>query len=61
MTSRLVMRLADSTDVWTTNVLYKKQRARPLWAAVGPIHRQVIPYLLRRATSDPGPVRKTEH
>ncbi|GCE15468.1 DUF2867 domain-containing protein [Tengunoibacter tsumagoiensis] len=53
MTAQLILRVASSTVVLTTNVFYTQRLARPLWAAVGMIHRQMIPYLLRRAASFP--------
>lgn len=51
MTAQLILRLASSMVVLTTNVYYARRFARPLWAAVGLIHRQMIPYLLGRAAS----------
>jgi hypothetical protein len=35
----------------TTNLHYVRPIARLLWAVVGPIHRRVLPYLLKRAVS----------
>jgi hypothetical protein len=55
MTAQLILRVASSTAVLTTHVYYTRRLAHPLWAAVGPIHRQVIPYLLGRAASFPRP------
>jgi hypothetical protein len=55
MTAHLILRVASSTVVLTTNVYYTRPLAHPLWAAVGPIHRQLIPYLLGRAASFPRP------
>ncbi|HZS79281.1 MAG TPA: DUF2867 domain-containing protein [Ktedonobacteraceae bacterium] len=43
--------LSNSTAVWSTIVSYKKPLARPLWAVVGVIHRQMVPYLLGYAAS----------
>lgn len=51
MTAHLILRLASSMVVLTTNVYYTRRFARPLWTAVGLIHRQMIPYLLGRAAS----------
>jgi len=55
MTAHLILRVAGSTAVLITNVYYTRPLAHPLWAAVGLIHRQMIPYLLGRAASLPGP------
>jgi hypothetical protein len=55
MTAQLILRVASSTAVLTTNVYYTQRLAHPLWAAVGLIHRQMIPYLLGRAASLPRP------
>ncbi len=55
MKAQLALRLSSSTAVWSTNVSYTQPLARPLWAAVGVIHRQVVPYLLGRAASLPRP------
>ncbi|GCE29568.1 hypothetical protein KDA_50520 [Dictyobacter alpinus] len=51
MNARLTLHLTRSTAVWSTNVSYTHPLARPIWTAVGVIHRQIIPYLLRRAAS----------
>ncbi len=55
MTAHLILRVAGSTAVLTTHVYYTRRLAHPLWAAAGLIHRQIIPYLLGRAASLPGP------
>jgi hypothetical protein len=55
MTAHLILRVASSTAVLTTHVYYTRRLAHLLWAAVGPIHRQMIPYLLGRAASLPRP------
>jgi len=55
MTAHLILRVASSTAVLTTHVYYTQPLAHPLWAAVGPIHRQMIPSLLGRAASLPRP------
>jgi hypothetical protein len=55
MTAQLILRVTSSTTVLTTHVYYTRSLARPLWAAVGLIHRQMIPYLLGRAASFPRP------
>lgn len=55
MVARLILRVASSTTVWITNVHYTRSLARPLWTAVGLIHRKIIPYLLGRAASIPQP------
>jgi hypothetical protein len=55
MTAHLILRMAGSTAVLITNVHYTQRLAHPLWAAAGLIHRQMIPYLLGRAASLPGP------
>lgn len=53
MNAQLALHLSSSTAVWSTNVSYRRPLARPLWAAVGVIHRQMVPYLLGRAASLP--------
>lgn len=55
MKAQLTLRLSSSTAVWSTNVSYTQPLARSLWAAVGVIHRQIVPYLLGRAASFPQP------
>jgi len=51
MTAQLVLRTSPTTTVLTTNVYFRSRLAHPIWAVVAPIHRQVVPYLLRRAAS----------
>jgi hypothetical protein len=51
MNAQLTLQLSNSMAVWSTNVSYTKPLARPLWAVVGVIHRQMVPYLLGRAAS----------
>lgn len=51
MNAQLALHLSSSTAIWRTNVFYTKPLARPLWAVVGVIHRQIVPYLLGRAAS----------
>ena len=51
MNAQLALHLSSSTAVWSTHVYYMRPLARPLWAAVGVIHRQMIPHLLGRAAS----------
>jgi hypothetical protein len=41
-----LLRVSGSTAVLTTNVEYAGWMGRSLWAAVSPIHRRAIPYLL---------------
>ncbi len=53
MHAQLFLHLSNLTAVWSTHVYYTRPLARPLWAAVGVIHRQMIPYLLGRAASFP--------
>jgi hypothetical protein len=55
MKAQLTLHLSSSTAVWSTNVSYMRPLARPLWAAVGVIHRRMVPFLLGRAASFPGP------
>ena len=48
----LVARRTRSTAKLETSVTYRRPTlARLVWAAVGPVHRRVGPYLLRRATA----------
>ena len=43
-------RAAEGTARISTYLFYRRPRlARLLWAAVGPLHRRIAPYLLRRA------------
>src|SRR5581483_9101864 len=44
MVARLSLRVASSTTIWITSVHYTRSLARPIWTAVGLIHRQMIPY-----------------
>jgi hypothetical protein len=53
MKAQLALHLSSSTAVWRTHVSYMQPLARPLWATVGVIHRQMVPYLLGRAASFP--------
>jgi hypothetical protein len=55
MVAQLTLHLASSTAFWSTNVCYTRPLARPLWAAVGMIHRRMVPSLLGRAASFPRP------
>ena len=57
MKVQLTLQLSSSTATWHTNISYTHPLARPLWAAVGVIHRQVIPYLLKCAASQHSPER----
>jgi hypothetical protein len=51
----LVARRTGSAAALETSVTYRRPLvARLVWAAVGPVHRRVGPYLLRRATASPG-------
>jgi hypothetical protein len=54
MTARLTVRVDRSTVALTTSVAYARRPARALWSVVAPIHRRVVPYLLRRAVRDGG-------
>ena len=36
-------------SVLTTFLQYRSAAARPIWAALGPVHRAVAPYLLEHA------------
>jgi hypothetical protein len=44
-------RVPPSTAVLETFVSYRRPVARMVWAAVAPIHRAVVPVLLRRAAT----------
>jgi hypothetical protein len=59
MNAQLALHLSSSMAVWSTNVYYTRPLARPLWAAVGVIHRQIVPYLLGRAASFPQPATRS--
>ncbi|MBV8929593.1 MAG: DUF2867 domain-containing protein [Mycobacteriaceae bacterium] len=51
-------RPTPSTAVLETSVRYRRPLLAPmLWTAVGPLHRVVAPFLLRRATSNPSLTR----
>lgn len=43
---------APSVVVLKTFVFYRQPKARLIWRAVGPLHRTVAPYLLRRAARE---------
>jgi hypothetical protein len=47
-------RIPPSTAVLETFVSYRRPVARMVWAAVAPIHRAVVPVLLRRAATASG-------
>jgi hypothetical protein len=42
-------RTSPTASAVSTYVFFTRQRARLIWAVVGPVHRRVAPYLLRRA------------
>lgn len=44
-------RTCDTTATLTTFLFYTRSRTRLLWLLIGPLHRRVVPYLLRRAAS----------
>jgi hypothetical protein len=54
--ARLTFRVSGATVVLTTGVHFTGPMARPLWTAIGPVHRQALPYLLRRAVASLTPV-----
>ena len=48
----IAKRIGSSTAALETSVRYRRPIvARVVWAAVGPVHRRVGPYLLSRATA----------
>ncbi|QKG19566.1 DUF2867 domain-containing protein [Actinomadura verrucosospora] len=49
MTARLTLRLDGGAAHWATSVSYRRGSGRVLWAVVAPIHRLMVPYLLKRA------------
>lgn len=49
LTSRLVFRAQGSRLTQSTLVHYDKRIARVLWPPVSILHRQIVPWLLRRA------------
>jgi hypothetical protein len=51
ISARLILRLSGSTAVLSTRVHYARPLTRLLWTAIGPIHRQALPYLLRQGVS----------
>ena len=44
-------RTSDRTATMTTFLFYRRRRTRLLWLLVGPLHRAIAPYLLRRAAA----------
>jgi hypothetical protein len=44
-------RRSDQTSGFSTFLFYKRPATRLLWIGVGPLHRAVAPYLLRRAAA----------
>lgn len=49
MSAQLVLRAAEDQLAWATFVRYERRAAPAVWAAVGLLHRRIVPYLLRRA------------
>src|SRR5205814_7948317 len=47
--AHLAVQVRDGDVVHATFVRYERPVARALWGLAAPIHRRVIPYLLRRA------------
>jgi len=54
--ARLRLRVSDDEIEWATWVRYEHTAARIVWAGVGPIHRRIVPYVLRRAVAQAPPV-----
>jgi hypothetical protein len=42
-------RTSDTTAAVTTFLFYKRRYTALLWLVIGPLHRRIVPYLLRRA------------
>ena len=53
LSARLVVQVRESEVIHATLVRYERRAARIAWAAAAPIHRRVIPFLLRRAAVHP--------
>jgi hypothetical protein len=47
----ILRRTSPTCAAATTFVFYERSTARPLWVAVGPLHRRIAPYLLQRAAA----------
>jgi hypothetical protein len=54
-TGHLALRVERSRVVLGSFVRYEKRGARPIWAAVQPLHHLILPYLLGHAASHPQP------
>ena len=52
LSAHLVVHVQDRRVVHATFVRYERRPARILWTAAAPIHRRVVPYLLRRAAAN---------
>ena len=44
-------RTSPTTSTLTTFLLYERRQMRLLWLVVGPLHRAIAPFLLRRAAA----------
>ncbi|MFD0023910.1 DUF2867 domain-containing protein [Streptomyces sp. NPDC058382] len=55
ITARNVVTVSATGVVWSTFVRYESRIARPVWAAIAPVHHLAIPYLLARANRRPHP------
>ena len=53
LSNHLVLRVQDSSIVLATFVRYERRPAPIVWGVAQPIHRRVVPYLLRRAATHP--------
>jgi hypothetical protein len=54
-------KVGPTAVVLTTFVYYRHPAARIIWAIVGPLHRRVAPYLLRRAAASGPYAASTGH
>jgi hypothetical protein len=52
--AQLVVRAQESRVLHATFVRYEGGLARVVWCAAAPVHRAVIPFLLRHAAAHPG-------
>lgn len=44
-------RTSDTTATVTTFLFYRRRRTRLLWVVIGPLHRRIVPVLLKRAAA----------
>lgn len=51
-TAHLVLRVDGARVRLTTFVQYEQRATRVVWPAIAPLHRRIIPYLLRHTAAE---------